>query len=302
MLGVSAFWGHSRGLTVPELVHEAVSLGFGALELDGIRGEGLLQMRELIREGVIEAPSVHDPCSLGPLYGIIEPPQGDWLASKDLDRRRKAVECGKRSIEFAAFIGARAVVMHCGKVKIPSYQRELNELLQSVGRDAPEYQALLGRGLEERNVAKSPHIENVLNSLEQLGHVAQDMGIRLGIETRVGYIEMPDFEEMQLILNQLSHLPLFYWHDAGHAQILENLGFESHERFLRTFADRLIGIHLHDAEYGYDHMAPGMGKIDFDMVARYIPPDAIKVIEPFHAVTYDQMKKGIAWLQQHGLG
>ncbi|TAK28887.1 MAG: hypothetical protein EPO21_21770 [Chloroflexota bacterium] len=301
MLGVSAFWGHSRGLSVPDLVHEALSLGFGGLELDGIRGEGLQQLRRFIHDGVIKAPSVHDPCSLGPLYGIIEPPQGDWLASRDADRRHRAVECGKRSIELAASLGANAVVIHSGKVKIPSYQHELNELLRSVGRDAPEYQTLMRRGQEERDLAKAPHIENVLRSLEQLGLVARDLGIRLGIETRVGYIEVPDLAEMKLILDQLSYLPLYYWHDAGHAQIMENLGFESHEEFLRTFSDRLIGIHLHDAEYGFDHMAPGMGKIDFDLVARYVPPDAIKVIEPFHAVTYDQMKRAVAYLREHGL-
>lgn len=302
MLGVSAFWGHSRGLAAPELVREAISLGFGALELDGIRGEGLLQLREFIREGVIQVPSVHDPCSLGPLYGVIEPPQGDWLASRNEERRRLAVECAKRSIELAASLGARAVVMHSGKVKIESYQHELNELLRRVGRESPEYRKLLRRGMQERDLSKGPHVENVLNSLEQLGHTARDLGIQLGIETRVGYIEIPDLAEMKLILDQLSYLPLFYWHDAGHAQIMENLGFEEHEEFLRTFTDRLIGVHLHDAEYGFDHMAPGMGKIDFDMVSRYIPPDAIKVIEPFHAVTPEQMRKGVIYLQEHGLG
>jgi hypothetical protein len=39
---------------------------------------------------------------------------------------------------------------------------------------------------------------------------------------------------------------LVYWHDCGHAQIKENLGFIHHALHLESLAPRLAGFHVHD--------------------------------------------------------
>jgi sugar phosphate isomerase/epimerase len=44
---------------------------------------------------------------------------------------------------------------------------------------------------------------------------------------------------------------------------------------LRRFAGRMVGIHLHDIVGWRDHLPPGLGQVDWDMVARYLPAKAV---------------------------
>jgi sugar phosphate isomerase/epimerase len=70
-----------------------------------------------------------------------------------------------------------------------------------------------------------------------------------------------------------------YWHDRGIAATMERLGSTQHEEWLRRHAGRLIGIHLHDIDSHRDHQCPGNGRLDWSMVSRYLPADAIRVCE-----------------------
>ena len=71
-----------------------------------------------------------------------------------------------------------------------------------------------------------------------------------------------------------------YWHDAGHAQIKENLGLIRHTAFLESLAPRLAGFHLHDVIYpDRDHAAPGTGTIDYAALKPFVKPQHIKVFE-----------------------
>jgi len=60
---------------------------------------------------------------------------------------------------------------------------------------------------------------------------------------------------------------------------LENLGFFSHQEWLIRFAPRIVGTHLHDITGIRDHMVPGSGQIDWDLVVRYLPAKALRTCE-----------------------
>ena len=99
----------------------------------------------------------------------------------------------------------------------------------------------------------------------------------------------------------LAELPenVRYWHDCGHAQIKENLGFiPGHALHLETMAPRLGGFHIHDViPPGRDHCPPGSGMIDFKALAPFVRPEHIKVLELSPGVPVEDVALGIAHMR-----
>jgi sugar phosphate isomerase/epimerase len=89
-----------------------------------------------------------------------------------------------------------------------------------------------------------------------------------------------------------------YWHDVGHAQVLQNLGFGMHEEWLRRFAGRIVGVHLHDVVGVTDHLAIGLGKLDWDMVARYLPAGALRTCEFQPVNSPAEVAAALKWLTE----
>lgn len=80
-----------------------------------------------------------------------------------------------------------------------------------------------------------------------------------------------------LALADPDQLSLIY--DVGHAQAMDRLDFFPHEEWLPRYATRIIEVHLHDVIGVNDQYAPGLGEVDFNMVASYLPEDAIRTFE-----------------------
>jgi sugar phosphate isomerase/epimerase len=67
-----------------------------------------------------------------------------------------------------------------------------------------------------------------------------------------------------------------YWHDTGHAGTHERLGFTTQAEWLKRYADRMIGIHLHDINVERDHQCPGNGSIDWARCGTAVPDSALR--------------------------
>jgi len=61
--------------------------------------------------------------------------------------------------------------------------------------------------------------------------------------------------------------------------VQQRLGFSLHEEWLSRFKDRMVGIHWHDIIGISDHQASGKGNMNWEMVAKYLPPGIVKVCE-----------------------
>jgi sugar phosphate isomerase/epimerase len=71
-----------------------------------------------------------------------------------------------------------------------------------------------------------------------------------------------------------------YWHDFGHLQVKENVGFVDHAEWLAHISPRMFGGHLHDTEWpGHDHMPPFTGGIDYDKLMAFVPRPCLLVWE-----------------------
>jgi len=89
-----------------------------------------------------------------------------------------------------------------------------------------------------------------------------------------------------------------YWHDCGHAQIKEHLGFISHRLQLENLSPRLIGFHIHDVEYpGRDHRAPGTGTVDFAALRPVVKPEHVKVFEFSPSLTPEAALGGVKFVK-----
>jgi sugar phosphate isomerase/epimerase len=86
-------------------------------------------------------------------------------------------------------------------------------------------------------------------------------------------------DEMAELLSEAPESLVGYWHDAGHAEVQQQLGFSLREEWLSRFKHRMVGIHLHDIHGISDHHAPGKGNMNWEMIAKYLPRGIVKVCE-----------------------
>lgn len=300
---LSTSWNGLRHQDPAVLLAEVRELGFDRIEAYGQFTPA--ELRELGRRAGdfgVTVTSLHSPCPV-PLDGAgARLPWSDWLASTDEPQRRFAVDVVKRTIDSAAELGARAVVVHLGNSGAPSRQREIFEVIRQRGRGSPEHLALVRAAREERERTKAPAFDAAVRSALELGEHARGTGVWIGLECRDGYVEIPSLDEFALLFQVCADLPVGYWHDAGHAQKLDNAGFVEHEEYLRRYAGRLVGMHLHDTRLDRDHQAPGQGETDFELLARYDRPGLVRTLELSASVPASQIRPGAERLLELGLG
>ena len=119
-----------------------------------------------------------------------------------------------------------------------------------------------------------------------------------GLENREALEEIPFESDFAFFLREFNDPLVCYWHDTGHAQIKENLGFIQHAMHLESMAERLAGFHIHDVQFpGRDHCPPGSGMIDFAALKPFVRPEHIKVFELNPGVPVEDVQTGVAHLK-----
>lgn len=173
----------------------------------------------------------------------------------------------------------KALLSFLSMVDLNSLKQELCRLYNSGLVKNKQYAGIKQRLEQERRIRSKPYFEAARMSLDRLANFAFKHEVKLGIETRDSYHEIPQLEEMEDILNEFQGSPIGYWHDVGHAEKTCRLGITPHEDWLSQFKERMIGIHLHDVKGLHDHYLPGTGNVDWDFVAEYLPKGIIMVCE-----------------------
>ena len=290
-LCLSTAWNAFRYDNGKGIVQEIRKLGFEELELSfNLTKKIVGDVSRLVKKNQIRVHSVHNFCPIPDGLQRIEAlPDCYSLASCDEQIRALAVKWTKVTIDTAAKLNAKAVVLHCGRVEIEGHTRELISLYTNGKMQEPYFQHLKSRMQEERMGKSEAHFESALRSLEELQRFAKNLHISLGIENRFYFREIPSFEEIGRILGRFKGAPIFYWHDTGHAQLWENLGFIKHKDYLDAYAKELIGVHLHDIKGAQDHLAPLKGDFDFRLLKPYVRNDTIKTLEAHHPATPQEL-------------
>lgn len=294
---LSTSWNASRHRSGLDIVREIQSLGFDTIELSFALPRAIVDEIVVAKDaGAVAVSSLHNIC---PLPDEISPadasPDYYSLASPDRSVREHAVAVTKETIRYAARLGARAVVLHLGRVDIPDRLRAL----AAASGDAARFEPIKRAMIAEREAHKTGYLDRVIASLDELVPFGRDAGVALGAENRYHYREIPLIDEFETIFSAFAPTDLGYWHDVGHAQTFENLGLARHRDYLERFANRLLGVHLHDILQPMDdHRAPGCGTLDFAMLKPYLRRDTIRVIEAHAPATADEIRRGIAHLER----
>ncbi|KPK97279.1 MAG: hypothetical protein AMJ95_09930 [Omnitrophica WOR_2 bacterium SM23_72] len=299
-LALSVSWNALRHPSVEDALFEIKGLGFKDIELSFNLTEELLRdIESHMREMQIRVVSLHNYCPIPEGFKREEAlPDCCSLSSLDEGERERALYYTKRTIDTANRLKARAVVLHCGKVEIPDGTKELIELYRRGFKDTPSFRDLKTSMVAQRQGSIKPFLDQTVRSLEELNKHAKARGVFLGIETRFYYREIPLLDEIGFLLDRFKDSYIYYWHDTGHAEVMQRLGFFRHQDYLDLYGDRMIGIHLHDILKCQDHMAPSQGDFDFTWLRPYVKKETIKVIEAHHPATAADIKKGKEYLEK----
>jgi sugar phosphate isomerase/epimerase len=290
-IGLSTSW-NGPGGNPAQLLEQDRGLGFQRIEayahftLDALRA-----LAAAAAERAMHIGSLHGPCP------VAQPPTGDWLASTNPSESSRAVDAHRRTIDAAAEVGAKAIVVHLGNSGVASRQASIFDTISRYGRLSEEHVRLRDSAWKERETAKGPHLDVALKNIRALGEHALGTGVRLGVECRDAYFEIPSLDEFAQVLGACDGLPVGYWHDAGHGAKLDYLGFLEHEEFLRRYGAKIVGMHIHDTLNGRDHLAPGNGNTDFSMLARYLRPETIRTLELHRTVAATDISRALDLLE-----
>src|SRR5262249_60700037 len=107
------------------------------------------------------------------------------------------------------------------------------------------------------DVVSDEYLDRVKDCLKRVVEHAATKKVKLAIEGRRGYEEIPSERELPVLLNELDSPQLGYWHDFGHLQIKQNLAFVDHEEWLRKIGSRTLRCHLQDCIWpAQEHQTP----------------------------------------------
>jgi len=302
LLALSTAWNVKRHRSGKRLVEEIIDMGLSAIELNvEVTEEMFDEILDLHKKEKIKIVSLHNFCPK-----LTKVPSGRSLmgaylpSSPDGEERKKAVELTKRTVDFAHLLNAEVVIIHAGEVAIESRTKEIFDYC--VRGERALSKKLISEVLNQREKEKAIYFSNTLKSLEEISNYSERSNIKIGIENRYYHHEIPNFEEIGLILEHFRNRNVYYWHDTGHARVAQKLGLvDSDESFLKEYSEKLLGIHLHDIIGFSDHRTPGTGEIDFKIIGSYLNHHTIKVLEPHDISSRKDVMGSLSYLQNLGI-
>jgi sugar phosphate isomerase/epimerase len=299
MLAVSTSWRSEISDDGLEVIQAILDLGVGGVELEyRITPSMVKEILPLLKKERISVTSLHN---FFPLPDGLpkEKAGGDVfsLSAPDGEERALAVKYTLRTMEWAEELGARAVVLHLGKIPMDDPMQKLKKLYDQKKIQTEEGRIFIEaqRKVRARNSLK--HLDAALRSLEKLALEADRRRISLGLENRFNLQDFPDLDEFKKIFKEFSGGPVGYWHDLGHATVQQNLGLADSKEFLENFSELLVGVHLHGCRGYDDHYAPGSGGEDYSLLQNFLRPDTLLVVETHHRASREEMLQGLEFLR-----
>ncbi len=264
--------GYSMLQEAANLGYEYVELGYST-ELTSVEG-----IMKALGEGIVKVSSLHNFCPLpafasGSLPNLFSPATRSKMESSQWVRHTK------NTIEFAASVGADRFVSHMGALSFFFFPQDaaLRSEIDSSGyenlKDSKKYPNILASFKSKATRLSKRQYPNILKNLKEISPLLKEKGIRLGMENRDGFAELPfdlTFEDiLSEIEKELAGL-VGSWHDVGHSKIKELAGIRTQVELAEKLAPSLIGWHIHDCtNQGKDHRAVGDGDIDFKTLSKF---------------------------------
>jgi sugar phosphate isomerase/epimerase len=255
------------------MLREIRALGFNLIELGhGIRISLMPGIQKMFDAGEVRFCSLHNFCPL-PVEVLGASPDCYQFSAVGKRERDRAVKQTLQTIDFAARLCAPFVVLHCGSVRMNPITDELIELAKKGDLLSRKYVRKKIEAVKTREARAPAHLARVKECLKPIVDRAGEKNIRLGIEARRGYEEIPSEREIPQFLDEIAAPHVGYWHDMGHIQVKENLGFLDHAEWLGSIRQRAFGCHMQDVKWpAQDHQPPFLGDMkQLEPLTRMLP-------------------------------
>ncbi len=264
----------------------------------GMPGKMVDEIAGLVRDGRVSVSSLHNYCP-APLLpeGMKLSHSALPLSNLDERLRRWAVRQTLRTIQTAADLKARAVVLHMGRVEIRPLSPRLIALFENNQDDTSRFRKLAAKIRRRREAAKGPYLEKSIKSLRELAGPARELGIKLGIENRYYPEEIPSLDELGELIAAADSEAVGFWYDLGHAAVKGNLGWEDPGEYLKRYGKYLVGLHIHDVIRTRDHKAPRAGDLDYGPLGEIMKRDLVRVLEIHPTATAEEVRAGADFLK-----
>ncbi len=257
------------------MIEEIVALGFNSIELShGMTIAKLPGIQKAYKRGIFKCAGVHNFFP-SPVEVMIDAPDAfEYTSHRPLERQR-AMDMTMKTLEVAAQFQAEYLVLHMGSVPLSprKFTKPLTALVTDGGQHSEEYVKAKIAFVKKREKIGPLYFSRAIEALTRIADRASELGIKLAIESRSRFEDMPTEREMlALQAHFIDHPWVGYWHDFGHVQLKHNLGLLDHHEWLEKISHHLIGGHVHDVEWpARDHRVPFGGTLDYAPLLEYFP-------------------------------
>jgi sugar phosphate isomerase/epimerase len=275
VLAFSTCWNNSRHHDGEEMIDEIVDLGFSNIELShGMTIAKLPGIKKAFAAGKFICSGVHNYFP-SPVEVMIDAPDAyEFTSHRPFDRQR-AREMTFKTLEIAADFQAGYLVLHMGSVPMNhrKWTRRLTAIVEENGRNGADYATEKIAFVKKREKIAPLYFQRAVEALGQIADRAAALGVKLAVESRSRFEDMPTEREMIRLQEQFAENPwVGYWHDFGHVQLKHNLGLLDHVEWLRRVSPHLIGGHVHDVQWpARDHRTPYTGTLDYQELLPFFP-------------------------------
>jgi sugar phosphate isomerase/epimerase len=303
MLAFSSCWNNSRHTDGEKMIEEIVDLGFSHIELShGMTVAKLPGIRRAFLHKLFTCSGVHNYFP-SPVEVMIDAPDAyEFTSHRPFDRQR-AMDMTLRTLELAAEFRAHYLVLHMGSVPMSSkkWTKPLTAMVAAGESHSPDFIKSKIAFVKKREKVAPLYYHRAIEALETIAAKAAEYGVKLAVESRSRFEDMPTEREMLNLQSHFADNPwVAYWHDFGHVQLKHNLGLLDHLEWLERISPHLIGGHVHDVEWpARDHRVPFGGTLDYAELLKFFPPGCPLVWELSPTREAGEIRKALArWKQE----
>ena len=275
MLAFSTCWNNSRHTDGEAMIEEIVAMGFTNIELShGMTVAKIPGIRKAYAAGTFTCSGVHNYFP-SPVEVMIDAPDAyEYTSHRPFDRKR-AMDLTLKTLELAAEFQARYLVLHMGSAPMNTakFTKPLTQVVAAGEQRSPRYIKDKIAFIKKREKLAPLYYHRAIQALEDLAPKAKEYGVKLAVESRSRFEDMPNEREMLKLQKYFHDNPwIGYWHDFGHVQLKHNLGLLDHYEWLEMIAPHLIGGHVHDVQWpARDHRTPFTGTLDYETILPFFP-------------------------------
>lgn len=296
---ISTNWNSRKHGNGHAVVEDVLYTGLSAVELGYSLLSGQADDIALhVRSGEISITSVHAFCPV-PMGVSSGYPELYSICETNQQKRDSAYSAVLNTAEFAAKNGAKAVVLHAGRIPMRFRSGRLNSVVEKGHCFDSKHERVLLKAQNARDAKSAKPFEAMKRSLEKLIPRFESLGVILALENLPSIDAMPNEGEMQQLLAEFDSPFFGYWHDIGHGQVRENLGLINHIGIVKRMMPKIVGMHIHDVRAPLDDhcMPPRGGSVRFDRFRDIVAGSSIPMVfEPMAGTPREMVREAVDFM------